>query len=148
MNALGRMARWGEGVQRNSDHAKIWFRRGAELGDPYAMYMLGWMLKNGESNDGWKYDLPGATEWLTKASDAGEFRASAMLGDMLDGEKRLKLYQKAAEGGWTGGMTKLGRLLLEGANGVPIDKAGAKKWIEKAAAGGDPEAARLLKEKF
>ncbi|HVY90562.1 MAG TPA: protein kinase [Hyphomonadaceae bacterium] len=148
MNALGRMARWGEGVQRNSDSAKVWFRKAAELGDPYAMYMLGWMLKNGESNDGWKYDTEGAVRWLTKASDAGEVRATTMLGDMLTGERQFKLYHKAAEGGWVGAMIKLGKLLLTGAAGVPADKNAARAWIAKAAATGDSEAVKLLKEKF
>jgi TPR repeat protein/tRNA A-37 threonylcarbamoyl transferase component Bud32 len=148
MNALGRMARWGEGVQRNSDSARTWFRNGAEAGDPYAQYMLGWMLKNGEANEGWKVDLQGAEQWLRKASDAGEVRATTMLGDMMTGEARYKLYQKAAEAGWTGAMTKLGKLLLTGATGVPHDKNAAKVWIGKAAASGDQEAQKLLKEKF
>ena len=59
--------------------AAFWFRKSAELGNPYAQSMLATALLRGE---GITRDPIQAADWLHKAAKQGDIGAKAKLGDL------------------------------------------------------------------
>lgn len=119
-----------------------WFEKAAELGDPKAMYDLGWFYFGG-------YDIPGrhfqdyrkAAFWFQKAVDLNYLPALTQLGVMYDSDgssgvprnftKAAQLFLKAAEAGDAQAMVNLGVMLSQG-DGVPRDNNKAEFWWKKA----------------
>ena len=120
---------WNGSVPEDSDDNPLkWFRKGAELGDPSAIYNLARCMETG-----W---------WLTMPdSDSKEFDEWY--------EKYAKtvhdLHLAAANHGMAPAMCSLGYIYLNG-NGVPKNEAKAIEWFSLAAANGDVEASDKLKE--
>jgi TPR repeat protein len=90
-----------------------------------------------------------AHEFLLGSSRAGNTKAMVRLGRLISSPSINKLddaiywYQKAAEGGNTGGMVSLGFAFREGA-GVPIDPVKAAEWFSKAVEAGHKRAKYFL----
>ena len=128
---------WYDDADRGNDkdQAVLWMRRAADLGNPYAMLMIGIHLRNTE-----QYEE--AFEYITKGAEAGIAEGMSDLagcyengiGTRQDDEKALFWYKKAAEAGNVVGMIKTGDYLCD--NGYAAD---ARRWFEKATEEGDEE---------
>lgn len=96
-------------------------------------------------------DLIRAMSLLKKAADDGHAAAQAGFAYILDksdeDEEAVRYYRLSAEQGHVDGMYGLGSMYLMG-EGVAQDLAEARKWIEKAAAGGGEQAIRVLAEGY
>ncbi|WP_448680969.1 tetratricopeptide repeat protein [Pseudomonas nicosulfuronedens] len=121
---------------KGSRTAAQWFELGkqaaklkADGGDAEAMYLL--------------YFFRGGDEWLMKSAEAGFPEANDYLATLYsDGrkfyfppwrrsERIAELFKVAAQGGYPPAMMKISGILLE-----KKDMAGARFWVEKAAASG------------
>ena len=128
---------WYDDADRGNDkdQAVLWMRRAADLGNPYAMLMIGIHLRNTE-----QYEE--AFEYITKGAETGIAEGMIDLagcyangiGTRQDDEKALFWYKKAAEAGNVVGMIKTGDYLCD--NGYAAD---ARRWFEKATEEGDEE---------
>ena len=92
-------------------------------------------------------DVVGAMPLLRRAADAGEPRAQALYGQILDisefNEQAAAYYRRAAEQGNADGQFGLGTLYAAG-EGVERDPVAARKWFELAAAQGHANAVNTL----
>ena len=92
-------------------------------------------------------DLVSAMPLLRRAADAGDARAQALYGHLLDvsefNEQAAAYYRKAAEQGHADGQFGLGSLYA-GGEGVERDPAAARRWFELAAAQGHAGAINTL----
>lgn len=92
-------------------------------------------------------DIVGAIAAFRRAAEQGYAPAQVRLGDILDyselNEEAVAWYRKAAEQGSSAGAYGLGHLYAIG-EGVVRDDAVARRWFEKAAAGGHQGALRAL----
>jgi TPR repeat protein len=83
-----------------------------------------------------KGDLVAGMRLLRAAAEAGEARAQARLGEILDkaeeDKEAVAWYRKAAEQGDAAGQFGLGMAYLAG-EGVPRDPGAALAWIRRAA---------------
>ena len=128
---------WYDDADRGNDkdQAVLWMRRAADLGNPYAMLMIGIHLRNTE-----QYEE--AFEYITKGAEAGIAEGMSDLagcyengiGTRQDDEKALFWYKKAAEAGNVFAMLKTGDYLRD--NGYAAE---ARSWFEKATEEGDDE---------
>ena len=66
----------GIGTEKNIEKAIEWYEKGAEKGDKYAYYNLGFIYKNEEE----KRDDNKSFEWYKKAAEAGDADAMYELG--------------------------------------------------------------------
>lgn len=92
-------------------------------------------------------DVVSAMPLLRGAADAGEPRAQALYGHILDisefNEEAAIYYRRAAEQGNADGQFGLGSLYAAG-EGVPRDVPTARKWFELAATQGHASAINTL----
>ena len=119
------------------------FISAAERGDNYAMMALYIAYLNG---NGTTIDTPTAKSWLQKAANAGNVCAMYYMGIMnyskadtpgkLDNTLAAKWFLKAAENGYTEGMTHIAILYYYGL-GVKKDQPKGIQWFKKAAEKGD-----------
>jgi uncharacterized protein len=69
--------------------------------------------------------------------------AQGLAGTSRDEKRAVELFEKAAAAGHVRAQINLGILYMRG-QGVPADLIQARAWLEKAAAGGDPQALYTL----
>lgn len=101
---VGRMYEKGEGVRKDSDQVRRWYRRSAEAGYAPAQYRVA---------VGYAYGLAGLPR------DHGE---------------AVKWLRKSAEGGYRRAQKTLGRAYAEGRFGLTVDEQQAEYWTKKAEA--------------
>jgi TPR repeat protein len=125
--------------------------RAAEAGDAACMFDLAYALEEGKVVDA---DLPEAMSWYRRAAAAGNGRARCYLGELslqgaprygvdLDPHRAYALFLGALEAGERGAFCRIGGLYLGGL-GVPRDRTTARRWIERGARAGDPDAMESL----
>jgi TPR repeat protein len=142
MTNLSRTYLFGTNVDKQK--AVSWCRRGAELGETYAMLYVGWCYGEGL---GVPKSPEEAVRWYRKAAELGNAVAMNNLGVFYrDGrgvpqssEKALEWFRKAAELGDLESMAEVGRFYMFGLAGRRSDKE-ALDWYRKAAALGYPPA--------
>ena len=130
----------------NADPAKAVaaYMKAADAGDPGAMIKLANMIAAGE---GAPSDFGVARDLLLKAVAQGGNTAPwawSTLGDLYrtaEGDdanpaEAVAAYQQAVEGGDTGAMIKLARMIIAG-DGIETDNAAARMLLEQAAEAGD-----------
>lgn len=130
-----------------------WWLLAAQRGDATAMCNVGTCLSEGE---GATLDLDAARGWFERAVRAGDPRgvASCNLGQMLsygrggpaDPKRAAALFRQSAERGFVPAMYNLAHCLLNGV-GTKADSAEAMKWMTEAAAGGDEDAERYMRQR-
>lgn len=99
---LGMCYAYGDGVSQNDTRATMYYKRGAEQGDPECMYRL---FRNLSTGKGCEADLDEADVWLKKAADAGHasaigtlehFEKAQMLSkDLVESESQGKAGSKS-----------------------------------------------------
>jgi uncharacterized protein len=77
LTRIGWMYKFGEGLDVDLQQATIYFRKAAELGDPWAMFSLGYVYHFGEGNV--EEDLVAALEWYTLALLGGYERTQTRI---------------------------------------------------------------------
>lgn len=141
---LGALYRDGKGVEKNDDKALSYFNEAASLKNPDAQNELGNRAYVNE-----KYE--DAFAWFSNAAVAGHPRAQYMTGFMLmqgQGTNRYvplatEYFEKAALQEDSLAQYVLGQIFWKGL-GVPTDKKKGRKWLEQAAANGNPAAEAFL----
>lgn len=92
-------------------------------------------------------DVVAAMPLLRRAADAGDARAQALYGHLLDisefNDQAAAYYRRAADQGNADGQFGLASLYASG-EGVERDSAAARKWFELAAAQGHAHAINTL----
>lgn len=96
-------------------------------------------------------DVSGAMKPLRQAADAGNAKAQALYGYVLDisefDVEALGYYQKAADQGDPDGQYGLAQMYISGEAGKKDPKL-ARQWLEKAAHQNMPQAVQLLGEAY
>ena len=69
----------GKGVEQSDTEAVKWYRKGAEAGNDWAIYNLGYMYENGR---GVAQSELEAVKWYRKAADAGNDWAKEQLSNL------------------------------------------------------------------
>ena len=145
------MAYDGTGVARNRAEAAKWFRKAAEHGDTFAMYQLGWLVRNG---DGTPRNEGDAVRWFLEAANRGDAPAEESLGEgYMNGaggrtpDYRAAVYwlERAASKGDGLAQINLGSLYADG-KGVPRDWQRARSLFVKATLSPDPRVAHKANE--
>ena len=132
----GRSLLLGEGVERNTRHARRWLAEAAADGDPIAMLHMGLSYRTPYVAE---TDVQKATAWYEKARAAGSAVALVMLGHMqttgelgqADQAAAFKLFKEAADVGLADGQVRVAHAYLRG-TGVKADVGAARAWFEKA----------------
>ncbi|MFN7095950.1 MAG: hypothetical protein ACK4PR_00085, partial [Gammaproteobacteria bacterium] len=127
----------GDGVPKNLEEAKKWYRNAAEQGYPPAQHKVGNMYSIGK---GIPKNPQQAVIWYRKAAEQGYPPAQNKVGNIyLNGEgvpkdpqQAVIWYRKAADKGHAVAQNNLG-VLYEQGEGVPKDPTEAAKWYRKAA---------------
>lgn len=138
---VGRMYDNGFGVAKNQSEAARWFRMAAEQGDKDGIYWLAFCYKSGQ---GVAKDSAEAARWYRKGAENGDTSSMIQLAIMCyKGDGIPKDYSEAYR--WFSRVSQikdsedadfyLGRMYELG-NGVPMDKAEAKRRYQKIVAGG------------
>ena len=137
---LGYMYDTGQGdSEQDLDEAVVWYRRGADLGDPEAQYQLAGILSMKDSK---YYNVTKSNEYLTKAAEQGQIEAAHQLGLMYaygsngvrrNVDKAKKFLIKSCEGGYDQAMVDYANMCFEG-QVLPQDLETAAKWFQAAAA--------------
>lgn len=148
---LGFLYYEGLGVKRNLEESVRWYRKGAEAGNPEAMYCLGLSYQAGE---GVQQSDVEAVKWYKLATDEGHVDAANNLGYMYatgrginkNLEKAGMLYLQAAKGGNVSAQYTIGLWFLDGFNGWQKSKVEGMKWLRKAAENGNVNAKIKLLE--
>ncbi len=98
LNSIGLMYFHGDGVNVDKREAALWFRKGAESGNPEAQLNYAQML---ESGDGVERDLHQAAKWYRKAANQGSEEARQALEHIYRLTEGIKTrwYRKDAERG-------------------------------------------------
>lgn len=125
------------------------FRELAEQGNPHAQAVLGDLYMNGQ---GVPKDVDTAIQWYRKSAEQGFPGGQVNLGVCYEkglGVKKdlaeaLRWYRKAADQNFADAQRFVGDMYAKGL-GVPKDWQEAERWYAKAAAGGDAQAANLMK---
>lgn len=147
---LGQLYYEGQIVPRDYDEARRLFLRAAGEGNASAMNSLGRMYHEGH---GVKRDDREALRWFEKAAAAQNASAMNNLGYMFengygtkkDRDRALGWYRRGADGQNAGALYNLGRFYEQGTS-VSKDKEMALRLYRQAAALGDEEAGRRLRE--
>lgn len=135
----------GNGAPKDRESARIWFEKGASLGNARSMLGLGYCY---DLAIGGPRDTAKAVEWWTKAANLGYEVAMSRLGDYfyldpdaIDIKKAMEWWQRAAEAESPSAdaMTNLGVIYAKG-TGTGKDLQKAVKWLQMAADLGAPEA--------
>ncbi|MCW8958260.1 MAG: sel1 repeat family protein [Gammaproteobacteria bacterium] len=124
-------------------------REQAEQGDAWAQLNLGAAYDNGM---GVERDIEQALHWYQKAAEQGVAKAQfnlahLLVSEELSSETAAGWMLKAANQGMLDAQYLMGVIYAEGI-GVEVDDVKAVDWLQKAAAQGQPEAARFLKETY
>ena len=145
------MAYDGAGVARNRAEAATWFRKAAEHGDTFAMFQLGWLLRNG---DGTPRSEADAVRWFRQAADRGDAGAEESLGEGYmkglgggapDYGAAVYWFERAASKGDGFAQVNLG-LLYSNGRGVPRDMQRAQSLFVKATLSREPQVVRMARE--
>ncbi|MCA1197497.1 CHAT domain-containing protein [Sphingomonas sp. R647] len=152
MRRLGNYYRDGTGVERDIHMAIAWYRKAADAEDDDAMVELGDLAASGK---GMPRDEAASRDWYRKAAEAGNARgmrklaydlaSSEFTGVPSDNPAALKWYHKLAETDDPKDAAFAADALAEG-KAVPLDLKAARKYYEKALAGGVEDSARPLVE--
>ena len=136
----------GQGVEKNDDEARVWFRKAEEAaGNPWATY---WLAEMGDSAAAFRvaeYYATGCYEGLGMPKDEGKaesFRNWGIVkkgdcyyngsdGYARDAHKALEYYRQAAGCGYHWGYYNVGKCYLEG-QGVEKNDDEARVWFRKA----------------
>ncbi len=140
----GRALLFGEGVERNTRHARRWLAQAAAQGDAIAMLHMGLSYRAPYVD---ATDIDKATAWYEKARAAGSAVALVMLGHMqmtgeigqADETAAFALFKEAADLGLPDGQVRVAHAYLRG-NGVQVDVDAARTWFEKAGQQGSVDA--------
>jgi TPR repeat protein len=157
---LGILHEDGLGVPRNIDRALAYYRRGATLGSPKAMFRMGLIYWLGAP--GVAVDRGEGRRYLSMAAEAGDSEAKRYLatdgnsGDLADPVMRadralaegnssayVAILSSAAESGHARAQTRLA-WSYESGRGVGRDLDAAARWFLAAAEQGDGEAMYAL----
>lgn len=96
-------------------------------------------------------DVVGAMPGLRKAANAGHAKAQVLLAELLDraeiDEEAAGYYRKAAEQGDADGMFGYGVMLAAG-EGIKKDLNEGRRWIQKAAEQGHPQAVNVIAQAY
>ena len=139
---LGKMYRFGYGVEKDDAEAMKWYRLAAEAGNAEAQISLGEMYKYG---NGVPRDKAEAVKWYRLAAEAGNADGQYNLGRMHDSRlfnggkddaEAVKWYRLAAKAGHGGARYRLG-LMYDWGWGVAQNKTEAMKWYRLAAETGE-----------
>lgn len=130
-----------------------WLEDAANLGDSFAMLLLGNLYRNGY--EGVEQNYKKAVEFYEKSAALGNTEAMCLLGSMYgfgkgvpkNPQKKLELYEKAAALGDNEAMYNLG-IFYENGEDVPQDYQKAREWYEKAATFGNTDAMDSLGEMY
>ena len=139
---LGKIFAAGKGVERDEVQAASWFKRAAEGGSAEAQTNYAAMLFQGQ---GLEKDQAEAVRLYEKAASNGAVLAQFTLAQLYergiavetDPAKSLMWFEKAGEAGLTAAQAQLGRIYLEGNATISKDYSIARKWLDRAAGGGD-----------
>jgi TPR repeat protein len=128
----------------------MWLKRAAEAGNAKAQGILAGDYLVG---DRIPKDLAAAVKWWRLAADGGDAYSQEQMGEnywwgdkpgiATDHAKAVAWYSKAAAQGQTRAQFMLG-LAMTGADGTAFNYPEGRRWLEKAAAGGDKDAPQLL----
>ena len=113
----------------------------AEQGNPEAQALLGLMYNLGR---GVPFDVGQAMKWFKAAADQGNAEGQCRLGSLYlrtDTAQGLRLLKLSAEQGFADAYLMLG-LAYMNLKDAPLDLVQADMWLQLAAAGGDPLAAK------
>lgn len=141
MADLGRMYRYGRGVEKDPIKALALYEQGVTAENLDCADELGHELFSGEITN---KDYLKSRELLTKAFDAGYNNRTAFelgymhangLGGKADLQQAFKYYSIAAENGSVGAQNNLG-VMYEKGTGVVLDSNAALRWYKKAADNG------------
>ena len=130
--------------RRDYAAAMRWNREAADLGNPTAETLVGFLYEKGL---GVKREYGEALSWYRKAAEQGHAAAQRNIGILYeqgagvpqDHAEALRWYRKAAEHGNAGAQTNAGYLYEKGL-GVPQDYGEALRWYRKAAEQGEATA--------
>jgi hypothetical protein len=140
---LAQMYENGIGVKQNKAEARKRYRKLASLGDGEARWRAARLAAADQ-------DYAEALQLYNRSIRDGDQRALVELGQMYeqgrgvpkDVRRAVELYERAAEQSrWA--RAKLGVLYLEG-NEIPKDYEKARRWLQRAAADGNPAARNNL----
>jgi hypothetical protein len=131
---LGLTLMTGDGLPSDRDAGLAWIVRAAEFGDPAAARDIAGRLRNGASI---KVDETRIATALKPDADAGEVEAMRALAPMIirgrgiksDPAQGLAMLTRAAEKGSSGAEQDLSQLYLDGAPGVPADRAEVARCV-------------------
>ncbi len=138
---LAEITSQGLGVKRDPQAAAFWYEKGAEGGDPNAMFKYALILMEGRFA---QHDKDKADELMRKAADAGnplaQFNWAQILVTQTPGVKGLRdalpYYEKSAEKGIADAQYALSQIYLN-LPGLPEEKRSrAKEWLLRAAKAG------------
>lgn len=150
----------GGGASKDYGKAVQWYRRGAALGDPDAMFKIGIILLRGLL--GQQRNVGEAVNFLKRAAErAGADNPHALYElaalyetsntnpelrnrVLADDRYALELYQRAAATGHRGAQFRLGQAYEYASLGVTIDNRASIAWYTKAAAQGEHNAELAL----
>ncbi|MGF1527888.1 MAG: tetratricopeptide repeat protein [Candidatus Competibacterales bacterium] len=122
---VAHMYQAGEGVERDPTQALYWYQRGANQGDPLALYQLALAHEKGL---GTPADQAKAREYLQLAAEAGATSAQGRLGREYflagEGDEARYWLRRAAEGGDAEALANLARLEGEAASNLGLPTPG------------------------
>jgi TPR repeat protein len=147
MRNLGYCYKDATGVEKDDSLAFTWFCKAASRGDTSAIKQVINCYKNGL---GVEKDDQKVVEWYEKLISVGETSALVDLGHyyetvIVDYEKALLYYRKAAESGNIVGQYNMG-IMYQYGKGVEKDETTAIYWYRKSARQGYISAQNRLKE--
>jgi TPR repeat protein len=136
----------GEAAESRGDYATalVWYRRGADRGDPQAQFDIAWTYQNGL---GVPADPAQAVQWYRRAAENGHAMAANNLGVLYkngvgterDYSEAMRWYRRAADAGNAEAQNNIGVLYNNG-QGVERDYEGALLWFKRAAVAGNASA--------
>ena len=138
------------GLKKSDKKAAKLYKRAVELGMVDSMVNLSQLYWDGA---GVKVDEKKSIQLLRLAADRGNAVAQMRLGSRLndigcqdlESQKEIvKYFTLAAEQGHPIAEVLVATFFMQGAKGVPKDYEEARRWLERAAAKGVPEAIELL----
>lgn len=142
---LGLTLLTGDGLPKDRQAGITWVARAAEHGDPDAARDIAARLGNGEAITVDETKIASALQPLAVTGNAEAMRALGPMyirgrGVKQDPAAGLDLLRRAAALGSTGAEIDLSQLYLNGAPGVPKDRAEAMKWLTASASHGNVQA--------
>ncbi len=147
--ALGRLYKTGDLIPANPIQAKVWLRRGADLGDTGAMCDLALFLLEGLPSDQEITDALGLMRTATRLNNSGaitEFGRLHLKGQFgLKPSDAVALFKRGTDAAHPGSMLELAKLYLEGTL-VKQDRAKAISLLKRGAALGHTGSKTLLQK--